>query len=68
MKDTKKIEDLIKQSKREKLDIDFTKDHHYDDVTRILEEERILDFTDMTNDSIRTINLNEDMSEFDYLT
>ncbi|MGL5021241.1 MAG: cell division ATP-binding protein FtsE, partial [Mycoplasmatales bacterium] len=46
----------------------FTKDHHYDDVTRILEEERILDFTDMTNDSIRTINLNEDMSEFDYLT
>ncbi len=66
MKDTKKIEELLNSSKREKLDIDIDKDVDVSDMTRKLENERVLDFGDFSSDDLKVINLEEDLKDFDY--
>jgi len=67
MNETRDIEELIRKSKREKIDVDFDKDDVESELNKILQEERILNFTDMTGEVLNKINLQEDMSDFDYL-
>jgi cell division transport system ATP-binding protein len=67
MNETREIEELIRKSKRDKIDVDFDKDSVETELNRILQEERILNFTDMTGEVLKKINLQEDMSDFDYL-
>lgn len=67
MNETREIEELIRKSKREKIDVDFDKDSVENELNKILQEERILNFTDMTGEVLKKINLQEDMSDFDYL-
>lgn len=66
MKDTNKIEDLISQSKRDKINVDFNKASEYNDITKKLENEKVLKFSDLTSDELKIINVEEDLKEFDY--
>ncbi len=66
MKDTKKIEELLEQSKRSKLEIDLKHESNYDDITHKLEHERVLDFGHFTADDIKVVNMEEEMKDFDY--
>ena len=65
-KKTDNIEDMINRTKRDKLNLDLDKNHDYDDITKKLEEEKILKYSDLTNDELKVINVKEDLKEFDY--
>ncbi len=67
MKDTKKIEELLQNSKRERLNIDIDQDFKNDDVTKKLDEERIMDFDFFTSEDIKVVNMKEEIKDFDYL-
>ncbi len=67
MKDTKKIEELLQNTKRDKLNIDLDSDAKYDDITKKLEEEKMFDYDTFTDNEDKVINMKEELENFDYL-
>lgn len=65
MKDTSKVEELIERSKRKRGSISL-QDENYDEITKKLEEEKVLRYSDLTNEDLVVINVKEDLKEFDY--
>ncbi len=70
MKDIKKIEELLQSSKREKIDIDIKAevDNEYVEVTRKLEEEKVMGFDDFGDEEIKVVNMKEELKDFDYFS
>jgi len=66
MDNTRSIEELIKQSKKNKNTISLDNVDKHEDVTRLLEEDEIKDYNDFTKNSIEKISETTNLDDFDY--
>lgn len=67
MQETKKIDELLKSKDRKKISLDIDVNNDYDEVTKKLEEERVVGFDDFSAGEKKVINIKEDLDMFDYL-
>lgn len=63
---TKKIDDLLKKTQTSKLNFEIKMDSEFDDLTSKLENEHNISISDFANQNTMVINVEEDLSEFDY--
>ena len=66
MDNTRSIEELIKQSKKNKNTISLDNVDKHEDVTRLLEEDEIKEYNDFTKNSIEKISETTNLDDFDY--
>lgn len=63
---TKKIDDLLKETQKSKLNFNFEMDSEFDELDKKLKNERAVSFSDFTDDKIEIIDVEKDLAEFDY--